>query len=80
MVGNGINRNIPLFSYWKGKKLSYLEARKEIYCPEYSKAVIQTEAYKQLNKLLDDGYNIQIVGYDGYDYQVRNFIEISGKW
>lgn len=29
----------PEFSYWKGEKLSYVEARKKIYIPLYSEAV-----------------------------------------
>jgi hypothetical protein len=80
--GDGPNPNVPLYSYWKGKKLSYLEARREIYCPAYAQCVVKTKAYKKLEELLDDGVNVQvefseniihndcdqILGYDGYDY------------
>jgi hypothetical protein len=63
--GKKANRNIPEFSYWKGKKLSYMEARKSIYCPLYAKYVVKTEAYKRLKSLLNQGYNLCIIGYDG---------------
>jgi hypothetical protein len=66
--GTGSNPNIPLYSFWKGEKLSYVEARKRIYCPIYSQLVVNTTAYRRLDNLLDKGYNIQILGYDGYDF------------
>lgn len=62
------NRNIPLYSYWKGEKLSYMEARGAIYCPLYAELVQKTEPYKKLKKLVDEGCNVQILGYDGYDF------------
>jgi hypothetical protein len=68
--GDGINPNVPLCSYWNGKKLDYIDARKAIYCPEYANSVVKTEAYKKLEEMLEEGYNIQILGFDGYDYKV----------
>ncbi|KAL0484431.1 Ldhc [Acrasis kona] len=62
------NKNIPLYSYWKGQKLSYLQARGAIYCPLYAALVQETDAYKKLKKLVDEGTNVQILGFDGYDY------------
>lgn len=41
----------PLYSYWDGKKLGYVEARKQIYIPLYSKAVKRTDAFKRLKDL-----------------------------
>jgi hypothetical protein len=61
------NRNISKYSWWAGEKLSYLEARRKIYCPIYAAEVIKTDSYKQLKKLNDDGYNLLLIGYDGYD-------------
>ena len=63
------NRNIPLFSLWQGQRLTYLEARRAIYYPLYIKLVHETDEYKELVKMLEDGINIQIIGYDGYDIQ-----------
>jgi hypothetical protein len=58
---------IPLYSWWDGEKLSYIEARKKIYIPLYSKALKDREGipkllelYKKYNKLIlwdFDGYN-----------------------
>ncbi len=43
--------NIPVYSYWAGEKLSYLEARKRIYIPLYSSAVQKTNAFNKLQEL-----------------------------
>jgi len=79
--GNGVNRNVPLFSFWKGEQLSYLEARKEIYCPIYAELVTETKAFKKLEEMLNAGYNIQILGYDGYDVEGNSleecFLDVS---
>jgi hypothetical protein len=66
------NRNIPMYSYWKGEKLSYLEARKKIYCPIYAQEVVKSEAYKKLHKMVhEEGYNVSILGFDGIDYHAE---------
>lgn len=62
----GPNKNIPLFSWFYGQKCSYLEIRYLLYVPGYLQLIKQTEAYKELNKLLDEGTNIQLLDYDGY--------------
>ena len=59
----------PLYSYWGGKKLSYVEARKEIYIPLYAKAVKQTYAFKQLQKMNDEGKDFYLWDFDGYDHK-----------
>jgi hypothetical protein len=66
------NRNIPLYSWWKGQKLLYQQAREAIYCPLYAAIVKETSAYKKIDKLLEEGYNVQIIGFDGYDYESQN--------
>lgn len=62
----GPNKSIPLYSYWFGEKLSYLEGRRRIYCPIYERLVRKTEAYKDLEARVERGENILIIGYDGY--------------
>lgn len=63
--------NIPLFSIFEGKRYKYGEARK-FYCSAYEELVVNTKEWKKLNKLIDDGYNIQIIGYDGVDIDKYN--------
>jgi hypothetical protein len=46
-MGRGIK---PLYSFWNGEKLSYVEARRKIYIPEYSKAVIDSYGYGKLEE------------------------------
>lgn len=59
----------PLYSYWAGNKLDYIEGRKKIYIPLYAKAVIGTNAFKQLKTMYDNGQDIVLWDYDGYDYE-----------
>ena len=63
-LGKGVNSNAPEYSYYLGERLSYGEARKRIYCPLYEKYVVKTDAFEELNGLLDSGYNIQLLEYD----------------
>lgn len=56
------------YFYWKGEKLNLVEARKRIYCYYYELLVVKTDAYKSLEDMLKRGINIQILGYDGHDY------------
>jgi hypothetical protein len=60
---------VPLFSYWDGKKLTYVEARKEIYIPLYSQAVKKSSAFEKLKKIYDAGGDLYLWDFDGYDYQ-----------
>ena len=57
----------PLYSLWDGQKLNYIEARKKIYAPLYSKAVEKTEAFKKLKEMYDNGEKIALWDFDGYN-------------
>jgi hypothetical protein len=48
------------------KKYDYIECR-FFYCFYYEKLARSTPEYKRLKKLVKHGYNIQIIGYDGYN-------------
>lgn len=65
-MGKGV---VPLYSLWDGKKLSYVEARKEIYIPLYSRGVRNTEAYEKLESLYKQQGNITLWDFDGYDHR-----------
>lgn len=58
----------PLYTYWNGEKLSYVEARKKIYIPMYAKAVIKTEAFKKLKELYDSSGVLHLWDFDGYNH------------
>lgn len=64
-VGKGAK---PLYSYWNGEKLDYVEARKTIYIPIYAKAVVQSYAYKRLEELYHSSKQIVLWDFDGYDF------------
>lgn len=57
---------VPLFSYWQGERLGYVEARKKIYIPLYSKAVAKTEAFKKLKDIHKSNENIYLIDFDAH--------------
>lgn len=59
---------IPEYSWWNGKKLGYIEARKRIYFPLYARAVVNTKAYSLLKEGYESGKQIVLWDYDGYDH------------
>lgn len=68
-MGKGIK---PLFSYWDGEQLTYVEARKKIYIPLYSQAVQKTYAFGKLKKMHEDGENLYLWDFDGYNHKELN--------
>lgn len=74
--------NIPLYSYWKTKdkksgellehKWDYITARKNIYFPLYAKAIVNTQAFKDLQKRVLSGEKIALWDFDGYNHAARN--------
>lgn len=61
-------KRVPLYSLWEGEKLDYIEARKTIYAPLYSTAVLQTEAFDRLLTMYENGEEFVLLDYDGFDY------------
>lgn len=59
----------PLYSYWKGEKLPYVEARKRIYAPLYARAVEVTPAYEKLKMLYAEKGELWLWDFDGYDHR-----------
>ena len=49
-------------------RLSYLEARKKVYIPEYAKLVAGSEALMWMRGLLDEGKKIALLDFDGFNY------------
>ena len=59
---------LPLYSWWEGEKLSYVEARKRIYVPRYTKAVVQTRTFEKLKEIHEKNDEIWFWDFDGYDH------------
>lgn len=60
----------PAFSVWvdsEGKlhQLSYVESR-QFYCTFYERHAKKSPDFHHLVQLLEDGYNLNLVGYDGF--------------
>ena len=68
---NGDNRNQPSYSVHKTihgeeKRFTYVESR-YFYCYFYETLAKETDDFVKLQALLNKGYNLMIVGYDGYE-------------
>lgn len=59
------NAKGTLYSLLDGKRLSYIEARKQIYLPEYTALVKEQPEFDELKKMLAEGKNLLIVEVDG---------------
>jgi len=59
---------IPEYSFWDGKHLGYIEARKRIYAPIYAKYVQKTESFCRLKEIYDSGEVLVLRDYDAYDH------------
>ena len=60
----------PVFSLWDGKRLDYIQARKEVYARLYAENVERTDAFKKVKELYDAGHTIVFQEWDGYDHIV----------
>lgn len=69
-MGKGIT---PLYSYWAGKKLSYIEARKKIYIPLYFNAVQKTFAFQKLKCLYEECQDICLWDFDAHGLEPGTF-------
>ncbi|MBA7499250.1 hypothetical protein ES704_01990 [subsurface metagenome] len=64
-IGKG---SIPMYSWWKGEHLGYIEARKKIYAPVYAEYVVRTTSYTQLAGLYSECGELTLRDYDAYDH------------
>ncbi len=59
----------PIGSWWNGKMLDYVSARKTIYGPLYAEAVQKTEDWRRLKRLYKIESEITLLDYDAYDHR-----------
>src|SRR4030067_149515 len=59
---------IPLYSYWDGRKLSYIDARKTIYVPLYTRLVTATGVLKELKEIETQHGELWLWDFDGYEH------------
>lgn len=63
----------PLYSYWNGEKLDYVEARKRIYIPLYAREVIKTTAYDIMARKYRAEEEFILRDFDAYDHLGRGY-------
>jgi hypothetical protein len=61
-------KSLPTFVWWNGRRISYLEGRKEVYGKLYTEMIVKTEAYQRLKAMYDRGENIALFDFDGTDH------------
>lgn len=66
----------PLYSFWDGQKLGYIEARKQIYVPLYTQAVMAKKkelefAAEFILDALLGGIRVWLWDFDGYDHKAK---------
>jgi hypothetical protein len=63
----------PLYSWWDGEKLDYLQARQKIYLPLYAQAVQASPAFEKLVQWRDkaevEGKDLYLQDFDGYNHR-----------
>lgn len=65
----GLPNSKTICSYYDGRFVKYLPARREIYIPGYMELARQTEAYDILSKVYNSGQKIVLLDYDGYEFE-----------
>lgn len=68
-MGKGIK---PLYSFWNGYELNYIEARKAIYVPLYSEAVVDSQEWQILAHHYINNEDLIIWDFDAYDHHNLN--------
>lgn len=64
-MGRGVK---PLYSYWDGEHLGYIDARKQIYVPLYARAVLARDGWRQLKEIYEQEEHIVLRDFDGYNH------------
>jgi hypothetical protein len=59
----------PEYSWWDGAALGYVAARKKIYVPLYSKAVLHSAAFERLLDIYQEHGELVLWDFDGYDHR-----------
>ena len=66
---------IPEYSYWDGRKLGYIDARKQIYIPLYSRIISQSiyqELLRRVENAIREGKDVVLLDFDGYNHIKMN--------
>jgi hypothetical protein len=59
---------VPEYSWWDGERLGYVEARKRIYVPLYTRAVVGTRGFARLRERYRELGTLVLWDFDGYDH------------
>jgi hypothetical protein len=60
--------SVPMYSWWAGEKLGYIDARKRIYAPLYADAIGKTDSFRILKGMYERRGEIWLWDFDSYDY------------
>lgn len=64
----------PIYSWWDGERLTYVEARKKIYIPLYRRAVLEQGPWEALMEMYDYySSEITLLDFDAYDHRALGY-------
>ncbi len=77
------SKNVPLYALWvlpdeEELRMKYVEGR-QIYCTYYERLGKKTKSYSKLMRMVNEGTNVQIIGYDGYDLELTQADQTNQK-
>ena len=64
----------PLYSWWDGIKMGYVDARRRVYIPLYANAVVKTAGYRKLEEIYNSSLDktLYLKDYDAYRHEDLN--------
>lgn len=72
---------VPVYSYFRGERLGYIEARRRLYAPLYTRAVTKTRSYDSLVTLYERETVIALRDFDGYRWDlVHKTTDMDEGW
>ena len=64
----------PLYHWWNGERLGYIESRKRVYIPVFTMAIMQRpDVIRQLKQYLEQGGKVAIRDFDGFNFKANGF-------
>ena len=67
----------PEYSLWDGKRLGYIDARKQIYAPLYAEAVQRTAGWGRLVDLYNTSQKLYLRDWDGWSMTKHKMADLT---
>jgi len=68
---------VPECSLWKGQKLGYIDARKQIYAPLFARALTKTEGWQVLVEMYNTSEKLYLRDWDGWSMKRHGMASLT---